>query len=191
MRDPEASPFFTNPSFDQQSQKFNLVEGKKLIDNLSNEIYVEGLQYLTGSGEGERQLKKEILEKYNVGLGTEKFMAENGLYQGFDSVFFPIYYPKKMSKESTPKAKSPEEEALETDMAELVRMKVRACYKENKAKQRFLPYDSRYRGLFGLNVVSEQDDVIVITEGEFDAMAVNQQTGLPAVSLPNGKNSLP
>ena len=52
-------------------------------------------------------------------------------------------------------------------------MKVRACYKENKSKQRFLPYESKYRGLFGLNVVGESDEVVVITEGEFDAMAVN------------------
>jgi twinkle protein len=31
----------------------------------------------------------------------------------------------------------------------------------------------------------------VVTEGEFDAMAVHQETGLPCVSLPNGANSLP
>jgi hypothetical protein len=28
------------------------------------------------------------------------------------------------------------------------------------------------RGLFGLNILKESDKVIVITEGEFDAMAV-------------------
>lgn len=32
---------------------------------------------------------------------------------------------------------------------------------------------------------------IVITEGEFDAMAVYQATGMSAVSLPNGASSLP
>ena len=32
---------------------------------------------------------------------------------------------------------------------------------------------------------------MVITEGEYDAMAVHQATGLPAVSLPNGVNHLP
>lgn len=31
----------------------------------------------------------------------------------------------------------------------------------------------------------------MITEGEFDAMAVYQATGIPAVSLPNGAQSLP
>jgi twinkle protein len=33
--------------------------------------------------------------------------------------------------------------------------------------------------------------VQIITEGEFDAMAAHQATGLPAISLPNGANSLP
>lgn len=31
----------------------------------------------------------------------------------------------------------------------------------------------------------------MITEGEYDAMAVHQETGLPAISLPNGANHLP
>lgn len=48
-----------------------------------------------------------------------------------------------------------------------------------------------YSGLFGLNVVKESDQIVCITEGEYDAMAVNQMTGIPAVSLPNGTNSLP
>jgi twinkle protein len=48
-----------------------------------------------------------------------------------------------------------------------------------------------FRGLFGLTTVGEKDEVIVITEGEFDAMAVHQETGMPAVSLPNGANHFP
>jgi twinkle protein len=32
---------------------------------------------------------------------------------------------------------------------------------------------------------------MVITEGEYDAMAVYQATGIPAISLPFGSNSLP
>ena len=42
-----------------------------------------------------------------------------------------------------------------------------------------------------MTTVSEKDKVILITEGEFDAMAVHQETGLPCVSLPNCANSLP
>lgn len=47
------------------------------------------------------------------------------------------------------------------------------------------------RGLFGLNTVKKNDKMVVITEGEFDAMSVNQITGLPTLSLPQGANSLP
>lgn len=48
-----------------------------------------------------------------------------------------------------------------------------------------------YRGLFGLTTIKETDRAIVITEGEFDAMAVYQETSMPAVSLPNGAHNLP
>jgi len=42
-----------------------------------------------------------------------------------------------------------------------------------------------------MNTVGPQDKIICITEGEFDAMAVWQSTGIPTVSLPSGTNSLP
>lgn len=42
-----------------------------------------------------------------------------------------------------------------------------------------------------MTTVGKDDRAIVITEGEFDAMAVYQETGIPAVSLPNGANHLP
>lgn len=70
-------------------------------------------------------------------------------------------------------------------------MKVRAAYKQHKAKMRVKPAASHLRGLFGMNVVTEEDPIICITEGEYDAMAVHQATGIPAVSLPNGASSLP
>ena len=55
---------------------------------------------------------------------------------------------------------------------ELVRMKCRAIGKDNKHRQRFIPHGSSLKGLFGLTTVREEDKAIVITEGEFDAMAV-------------------
>lgn len=41
------------------------------------------------------------------------------------------------------------------------------------------------------NVVWRADVKHAIPQGEFDAMAVCQATGFPAVSLPNGASSLP
>ena len=46
-------------------------------------------------------------------------------------------------------------------------------------------------GLFGLHAVPDDASELVITEGEYDAMAVYQATGRAAVSLPNGAASLP
>jgi twinkle protein len=46
-------------------------------------------------------------------------------------------------------------------------------------------------GLFGWHLIPDNAKEIIITEGEFDAMAVYQATGRPAVSLPNGASSLP
>jgi len=49
------------------------------------------------------------------------------------------------------------------------------------------------KGIFGLNTLSGDDVIneLIITEGEFDAMAAYQATGIPAISLPSGANHLP
>lgn len=42
-----------------------------------------------------------------------------------------------------------------------------------------------------MTTINDDDRIVVITEGEFDAMAVHQEMGVPAVSLPNGATHLP
>ena len=59
-----------------------------------------------------------------------------------------------------------------------------------KAHTRMYPSGAGW-GLFGLHTVPAETEEIILTEGEFDAMAAYQCTGIPAVSLPNGCNSLP
>ena len=68
------------------------------------------------------------------------------------------------------------------------RVKVRAI--ENKAWQRMDPPGGGW-GLFGWHTIPSDAKELVVTEGEYDAMAVYQATGRPAVSLPNGCRSLP
>ena len=46
-------------------------------------------------------------------------------------------------------------------------------------------------GLFGWHLVPDEARSIVITEGEIDAMSIYEATGVPAVSLPSGINSIP
>jgi twinkle protein len=68
------------------------------------------------------------------------------------------------------------------------RIKARAV--SNKGWQRLDPAGGGW-GLFGWHTVPSDATSIVICEGEYDAMAVYQATGKPAVSLPNGCRSLP
>ena len=68
------------------------------------------------------------------------------------------------------------------------RIKVRAL--KCKSWQRMDPPGGGW-GLFGLHTVPDDASEIVLTEGEYDAMAVHLATGRPAVSLPNGCRSLP
>lgn len=68
------------------------------------------------------------------------------------------------------------------------RIKVRSV--DQKSWQRLDPPGGGF-GLFGWHTVPHNASQLIITEGEFDAMAVYQATGRPAVSLPNGCRSLP
>jgi twinkle protein len=68
------------------------------------------------------------------------------------------------------------------------RIKVRAV--ERKDWQRMDPPGGGW-GLFGFHTLPEDCKEIILTEGEYDAMAVWQATQRPAVSLPNGCRSLP
>lgn len=68
------------------------------------------------------------------------------------------------------------------------RLKLRSLV--SKGNQRLLPSGGVWN-FFGWHTVPLDAEEVVITEGEFDAMAVWQATGAPAVSLPNGARSLP
>ncbi len=68
------------------------------------------------------------------------------------------------------------------------RIKVRSI--TQKSWQRLDPAGGGF-GLFGWHTIPHNATEIILTEGEFDAMAVYQATGRPAVSLPNGCRSLP
>lgn len=48
-----------------------------------------------------------------------------------------------------------------------------------------------YNGLFGWNLINSSQDDIILTSSEFDAMAIYQETGCPAVALPKGISILP
>ena len=93
---------------------------------------------------------------------------------------------KCTSKKTTKKA--PPSAAVKDSTFVTRRVKVRAI--ENKSWQRMDPPGGGW-GLFGWHTIPPDAKEIVVTEGEYDAMAVYQATGRPAVSLPNGCRSLP
>jgi Toprim-like len=100
---------------------------------------------------------------------------------------------KTTEKASTKKVSSSSTEMLKKSTFLTRRIKARAIH--NKKHQRLDPPGGGW-GLFGFHTVpnnndDEQPAELVLTEGEYDAMAVYQATGRPAVSLPNGCRSLP
>ena len=68
------------------------------------------------------------------------------------------------------------------------RIKARAL--GHKGMQRLDPPGGGW-GFFGWHTIPADTTEIVITEGEFDAMAVYQATGRPSISLPSGCRNLP
>ncbi|EGC35307.1 hypothetical protein DICPUDRAFT_97936 [Dictyostelium purpureum] len=126
------------------------------------------LQKLTGTGPGERGIKKEVLEYYLVGATNSKFKSTN--WDSYECVTFPWTAVDEQGKIIQ------------------YRCKLRAI--ESKVHQRLEPAGSRW-GFFGWHTIPNDCKLIVITEGEYDAMAVYQETGLPTISLPNGFASFP
>lgn len=68
------------------------------------------------------------------------------------------------------------------------RIKVRSI--SEKAHMRMDPAGGG-TGFFGWHTVKNPDETLVITEGEYDAMTVWQETGFQCVSVPNGARSFP
>ena len=146
----------------------SLEEHLHRINNFEEEKIPSINQYLKEV----RGLNQEVLHKYNVGTGMKIFRnLETEETIDLPCVFFPMYYPKS------------------NDIC-LARVKIRAIYKENKHYMKMHPTGGGF-GFFGLNTVPHGIKTIVITEGEYDALAVHQSTGLYAISLPNGASHLP
>ncbi|EFC47626.1 predicted protein [Naegleria gruberi] len=165
--------------------------------NFDGVDFPEAVQYL----EKVRGIKKDVAAMYGVGCGVFPFskVIENpeqeteNLVRVNELCFtFPMFKPTK----------SHESGIL------LSRHKIRAI--QDKTCMKLDPPQTNNWGLFGWHLIAskfknekpsttttttnpQSNDLktIIITEGEFDAMAVYQKTGIPAVSLPNGCRSLP
>jgi len=128
------------------------------------QLYPDVFEYLTKT----RKINKEIIELYKVGAALYSF-DDNGEWIEHECVTFP-WIESYNGNEFT------------------VRVKARSL--SRKDFMRLEPTGGAW-GFFGMHTVSPDTEQIVITEGEYDAMSVRQETGMAAVSLPNGSNSLP
>lgn len=145
-----------------------------------------------------------------MGVGQEKFFCDIvEAWESYPCVYFPMFQPvaEKYVKRKlhqidarTGSFAAKEDDALEAELLrnedlipmQLVKSKVRAVGSLVKHHQKTEPRGLDQQALFGLTTVKPgYRDMLVITEGEYDAMAVHQATGVPAVSLPQGASHLP
>lgn len=153
-----------------QIQQFAYTEMKEYINNLRNKVYPNVWKILTDKTPTGRWLTEETLHKYCVGACQKTFVLDNGESRVEDCVVFPWI---TLNEEGNPIVH---------------RYKIRSI--EMKSHMRLEPNGGDW-GFFGWHVVPSFCQSLVITEGEYDAMAVYQATGIPAISLPNGATSLP
>lgn len=165
-------------------EMFKRIQG---VDNSNTDIIKDYI-------EKERKLKLETIKFFKVGMSFEKFSNLDSKLYNIPCVTYPMYFPLNLMQVLKPHSEVINEEISEffkCDKFYLSRMKVRAIGKELKKFQRSEPSGALFPGLFGLDLVDEKEETICITEGEYDAMAVYQETKIPSVSLPNGCTSLP
>ena len=179
------------PLMDQQKKLPNQEEvSQYTIDLIEKNAYPQVLEYLTKN----RGITAEVLREYCVGAAEFNFpdpdykVDNNGggkstksLWKRYTCVTFP--WIKNVGE-----YKSVDGSGAGGSKLEFTRIKARGL--DHKHMQRLLPAGGGW-GLFGWHTVPDQARSIVLTEGEYDAMAVFQATGVPAVSLPNGCQSLP
>ena len=138
-----------------------------------------------------RGLEKTTLRKYGVGRSTYNFPSNQpnspNRYVAAECVTFPWIMKASDVKEQEA-LRGAEWKPTTEDKYVTRRIKARAI--QSKAWQRLDPPGGGW-GLFGFHLVPDDATELIITEGEYDAMAVYQATGRPAVSLPNGCRSLP
>jgi twinkle protein len=138
-----------------------------------------------------RGLTTTTLMKYGVGMAEYKFADNDGVWQATDCVTFPwILKVSDMAEQERLRGATMDAEWKDKgpDTLALRRLKARSI--ERKSWQRMDPAGGGW-GLFGYHTIPDDATELVLTEGEYDAMAVWQGTKRAAISLPNGCRSLP
>ena len=205
-----------NSSSPMPNERLAATYMSSLLDNNTDSSAMTALDYLVNV----RGIKKSVLRKYGVGYGVYQFPSDTGKYMPTDCITFPwimrakeisqqemlkgnsFHWKREVERMNLPRSATTEKDDEEMTEDELEREKhnkefgpwmtrrIKARSIQNKGLQRLDPPGGGW-GLFGWHTIPLTAQEIVITEGEYDAMAVFQATGRPAISLPNGCRSLP
>ena len=151
----------TAKSLPMPSEKLNSIYITSLLDQPTSN---DSLEYLTKV----RGFTTSTLRKYGVGRGTYNFPGQDGRFVPAECVTFPWILPtdKVMEQEELRGCTTVQ---LPTTQAFVTR-RIKARALENKAWQRLDPPGGGW-GLFGYHTIPEDATEVVVTEGEYDAMA--------------------
>ena len=154
-----------------QSRSQQVVQ-RPMPEPLLADSYPQNLKFVPNAIDtlAQRKISQETLDLYQVGTIPRNFYNEEAQRWDAEDCWT---YPLWINSSGRP---------------EIVRYKLRSI--SNKAHMRLEPTGGIW-GLFGLNAVPSQSDTVILAEGEFDALAIYEQTKIPALSVPNGANSCP
>jgi twinkle protein len=158
-----------------KSHALNQSEAHSYARNISK--FPNAVKLLTGQDRAAKQrgLSIDTLNHYGVGAGVFSFRDDNNVYRQHVCITFPW-------------TRNNNDDRKQIAPYYVDRVKIRSM--EDKSKQRLLASGGPW-GFFGWHTVPDDAKAIVITEGEYDAMAVYEATAMCAISLPNGAQSLP
>ncbi|CAD8060606.1 unnamed protein product [Paramecium sonneborni] len=198
-------------------QKLNIFEYHKYYERLKLQEPKIVYEYLIGDDweNNQRGIRDDVLKQYLIGIDiTEIYDHQQGSYIKAPLIYFPMFryrnqHEKNRLMQKALRQKKDEvlsEQIVSEDTKqnirqqldnqfdnfqyELVSCKVRAAGKDLKHIQKIEPMNAA-KGIFGLHLLKQDSTQVILTEGEFDAMAAYQMTNIPAISLPYGINHIP
>ncbi|CAD8143926.1 unnamed protein product [Paramecium octaurelia] len=204
-------------SLQQPTQKLNIFEYHQYYERLKLQEPKIVYDYLTGDDweNNQRGIKDDVLKLYLIGIDiTEIYDPQQGSYVQAPLIYFPMFRYRNqhernkliqkalkqkkdevlaeqvMSEETKQNIKSQLDNQFDNLQYELVSCKIRAAGKDLKHIQKIEPMNAA-KGIFGMHLLKQDSTQVILTEGEFDAMAAYQMTNIPAISLPYGINHIP
>ncbi|CAG8450907.1 6746_t:CDS:2 [Diversispora eburnea] len=148
------------------------------IENFPNNLHND--QEIIGEFVNKHGIMKDTLVEYQVGIG--EFESDIPNPETPSQLIKCITFPRMAPKFSN--------EPCDTLSSKITRIK--ACKANPLDSPELVTYDPAefVPGLFGYHLAKLEDNAIIITRNEYDAMAAYQETKIPAVCLPTQVNQL-